>query len=87
MTGGLSGMTGGLSGMLALEVFSRGSANRFMSGSAIKSRSYELLEVFNRGLPSDIFNRGGAANRLMVYPMDFNSNLVCQRRNMVALRN
>ena len=57
-----------------------------MSGSAIKSRSYELLEGFNRGLPSDIFN-WGTANRLMGYPMDFNSNLVCQRRNMVALRN
>lgn len=44
------------------------------------------LEVLNRGLAPDIFNRG-TANRLMGYPMDFNSNLVCQRRNMVALRN
>ena len=43
-------------------------------------------EIFNRGLALEVFNRG-PADRLMVYPMDFNSNLVCQRRNMVALRN
>ena len=37
-------------------------------------------------LPST-FLIGGPVNRLMGYPMDFNSNLVCHRRSMVALRN
>ena len=69
--GGLLGMTGGLSGMLAPEVFHRGLPSTFFIG----------------GLPSTFFIKGGTANRLMGYPMDFKSNLVCHRRSMVALRN